>query len=150
MSLLQDEQLETIEKQGRSRMLYSVEFFLTVLVSIIVAGWSVSAFAPGGTSLVPVVIEGIVFAIIIALLTSPWAGRLMPVFFVVALAAFIIVKIQITGNEAPTWFDSPWIWAVGIGVALIALIAWKIGSSMTSDNREAREYEKKMRAEGRW
>ena len=151
MSLLQDEQLEIIEKQGRSRKLYSIEFFLTVLVSIFIAGWILGSYVPEGTSSIPIVFEGIVFAVIVALLTSPWAGRLMPIFFVAALAAFIFVKIQNAASGGiPTWLDSPWIWAVGIGVALIALIGWKIGSSMTADNREAREYEKKMRAEGRW
>ena len=82
MSLLKDEQLEKIEAQGKQRYIYMVEFFVTVLLGIVVATWVLSQFVPEGTLSIPMVFEAISFAVVLALLSAPWAGRLMPIVFV--------------------------------------------------------------------
>ena len=151
MSLLKDEQLEKIEKQGRKGQLYSIEFFATVLVSIVLATIVLSQFVPEGTSSVPMVFEAIVFATVLSLLAAPWAGRLMPVVFVGACAFFIGSKIfSFTPEQTPGPFDSLWVWIIGIGLFVAILIGWKVLGYTNPDNREAREYEKRMKELGKW
>ncbi|NNE68476.1 MAG: hypothetical protein HKN33_18055 [Pyrinomonadaceae bacterium] len=151
MSLLQDEQLEKIEGQGRKRRIYSIEFFATVLISIVVATFVLSRYVPEGTSSIPMVFEAIVFATVLALLASPWAGRLMPVVFVGACAAFVLSKIySFSDGTAPEPFDSLWVWIFGVVLFIIILAAWKVIGYSSPQNREAREYEKEMRRIGKW
>ena len=151
MSLLKDEQLEKIEEQGRKGQLYSIEFFATVLISIVVATLVLSQFVPEGTSSVPMVFEAIIFATILSLLAAPWAGRLMPVVFVATCAAFIAFKIfSFTPEQVPGPFDSLWVWIIGIVLFVAILVGWKLFGYTDPDNREAREYEKRMRELGKW
>lgn len=151
MSLLHDEQLEFIEGQGKKRQIYKIEFFVTVLVSIAVSTLVLSRFVPDGTSSVPMVFEAILFAILLSLLSAPWAGRLMPVVFVAACAVFILLKIAgFEGSRTPTPADSLWVWLVGVGLFALILIAYKAVSYQDPQNREAREYEKRMRELGKW
>ncbi|MDH3529794.1 MAG: hypothetical protein OEQ28_09525 [Acidobacteriota bacterium] len=151
MSLLNDEQLENIEKQGKTRQIYKIEFFATILASIILGTFVLSRFVPEGVSSVPMVFETILFAIVIGLLSAPWAGRLMPIVFVGAAALFILLKIAgFSTTSEPGPFDSMWVWITGILVFAAILLAWKVISYNNPDNREAREYERYMRKIGRW
>ena len=151
MSLLQDEQLENIENQGKSRQLYKIEFFLTVCVCIAAATFVLYRYVPEGESSVPITFEAILFAILLSMLSSPWAGRLIVVVFALACAIFVAVKINGFGSTA-VWYNTAsfYIWIIGAALFLLILIAWKAASFMNPDNKEAREYEKHMRKIGKW
>ena len=151
MSLLQDEQLEELEGQGRKTQIYKIEFFVTVVASIVISTFVLSRFVPPGTSSVPMVFEAVLFAILLSLLSATWAGRLLPVVFVAACAIFILLKIAGFDPATPaTPFDSLWVWIIGVGLFVLILVAYKVVSYQDPSNREAREYEKRMRELGKW
>ena len=151
MSLLNDEQLESIEKQGKTRQIYKIEFFATVLVCIVLSTFVLSLYVPEGISSVPMVFEAIVFAVVLALLSSQWAGRLMPVIFITACTVFVIVKIVSFGGPEPNGpYDSVWLWIIGISLFVVILAVFRGVTYFDPQNKEAREYEKEMRRQGRW
>ena len=151
MSLLADEQLEAIENQGKTRQIYKIEFFVTVLACMLLSTFVLSRFVPEQVSSIPMVFEAMLFSIVIGLLSAPWSGRLMPIVFVGACFVFIAAKIAgFSGSAAPGPFDSMWVWITGVLLFAAILIGWKIVGYNDPTNKEAREYEKHMRKIGRW
>lgn len=150
MSLLEDEQMEVLESQGKKSQIYKAEFFLTVLASIILATYVLSKTVPAGESSIPIVIEATVFAIVVALLSSQWAGRLIAVIFAAALAIFVAVKMSYFGSPGSNYTTSFYLWIIGAPLFLVILILWKLIAYTNPDNIEAREYEKEMRRIGKW
>ncbi len=151
MSLLQDEQLEALEGQGRRSQIYKAEFFLTVLACTVLATVVLAQYVPEGQSSIPIVLEALSFSIVLALLSSQWAGRLIAVIFALACWTFVAVKIVSFGNPSLTnYTTSFYLWVIGASVFLLILVVWKVFSYINPDNIEAREYEKEMRRLGKW